>query len=163
MNARYIELYDQMVREIKRILALDLPEIENVTACFWIACNFWEKLKTSLKPTGFHNESEEVIFFREVKPAFTAYAEYFTLVSEALTCVPKEPRMIRLYWGEEAERFRRFCGRYEDFIKYYESGARYSDSQFYLRSCRNKTGYQFPRNSFHGSDIQTAWILFRRG
>jgi hypothetical protein len=140
MNEKYQLLYSEMLKDIARCEQLELPDAEWVTACFWIAHNYWERLKKLTNPNGFKNESEEIEFFRNVKPQFTSYIEYFTILSEALVCVPSHSMEAICYWEEEAKRFKRFCERNEEFITYYESGERYKDSLYFLKRNVN-TGY----------------------
>ncbi len=119
---------------IDRCLQLDLPESERVESCCWIAHNYWQKLKELIKDREFKDESEEIDFFRNVKPQFTFYAEYFVILSEALMFVPKDIPSAIDYWQGEEKRFNRFCNKHQDFISYYENNQRHSDSAYFLRA-----------------------------
>src|SRR5689334_9574083 len=132
MNQKYQLLYSDMQKDIARCEGLDLPEGEWVTACFWIAHSYWERLKKNIDPTKFDSEKDEIDFFRNVKPQFTSHIEYYTIVSEALICVPQKREDAIVYWKGEANRFKRFCERNDDFLRYYESGKRFKDSLYFL-------------------------------
>jgi hypothetical protein len=133
MNEKYQPLYSEMLKDIERCLQLELPEKENAESCFWIANKYWEKLKEVIKNKVFKDESEEIDFFRNVKPQFTCNIEYFILLSEALLFIPEERPLAVSYWEEEMRRFKRFCDKYDEFIKYYESDKHYNDSMYFLR------------------------------
>lgn len=154
MKPCYESLYRDMLQDIERCQQLDHPEKDNAESCFWIAKNYWDKLKEIVKLKGFKDDSEEIEFFREVKPQFTVYIEYFIILSEALQFEPsmivasdrlykgdtKEARQLSIvagivdYWELEGERYKRFCNRHSDFISYYDSGDRFKDSQYFLRA-----------------------------
>ena len=73
MRQDYQLLHSQMLRDIERCMQLELPEKERAESCFWIANNHWDKLKELIKGKAFKDESEEIEFFRNVKPQFTFY------------------------------------------------------------------------------------------
>jgi len=138
MNPVYESLHTEMLQDIQRCLQLELPEQERVESCFWIGNNYWDKLKSLVKDKPFVNEDEEINFFREVKPNFTMYIEYFVLLAESLQFIPVDPVSAREYWQEESKRFDRFCSRNETFIEYIESGERHGDAMYFLRDNNNR-------------------------
>lgn len=139
-----------MLQDIGRCEKLELPDAEWVTACFWVSHSYWERLKKYVDPDKFSSESEEVEFFRNVKPHFTAYIEYYTLLSEALLCVPQEKSQAITYWEMENKRFKRFCEKNDAFVLYYESGRRFKDSLFFLR--RNAGISYIPKSPVYDVD-----------
>jgi len=150
MNEKYQCLYSDMLKDIARCEAMELPDAEWVTACFWVAHSYWERLKKNIDPDKFSSENEEIEFFRNVKPHFTAQIEYYTLLSEALLCVPLKKEGAISYWKSETNRFKRFCEKNKEFIEYYESGKRFKDSLFFLR--RNASINYIPRSPVYDVD-----------
>jgi len=110
-----------MLREIDINMQLTVTEIEKVESCFWIATAYWEKLKELIKDISLLPENEEIEFFRNVKPQFTSYIEYFIILSEAVRFVPESTAEKIDYWQIEMKRYERFVIRNHDFIQYYES------------------------------------------
>lgn len=153
MDPIYETLYQEMLKDIERCMGLSHPEKENAESCFWIARNYWEKLKEEVKKRVFKNASEEIRFFREVKPQFTFHIEYFVILTEALQFEPSvlqapadirnqmshdswetaNQKIITEYWEQEEKRFKRFCQKHGEFIEYYESGEHCKDSLYFLR------------------------------
>jgi hypothetical protein len=144
MKEKYKILHRLMIHDIVRCMQLDLPETERVESCFWIASNYWDKLKAMMKGRNskiveFKDDSEEVDFFRNVKPKFTCHIEYYAILSEALQFVPKDHASassalaVIHFWKEEYKRFGRFCSKNETFVNYYESGEQYGNSIYFLR------------------------------
>jgi hypothetical protein len=133
MKEEYKLLHRQMINEIVRSMQLEIPLEERAESCFWIASNYWDKLKEIMKDKTFKDDSEEVDFFRNVKPRFTCQIEYFAILCEALQFVPKEPKAALHFWEQESNRFFRFCNKNETFVTYYESGEQCGNSIYFLR------------------------------
>ena len=127
-------LYTDMLQDTARCLGLELSDKEKIEDCFWISSNYWDRLKAIVKDRPFRDDREEIEFFREVKPTFTCHIEYYVLLSSSLSFVPTEPAGAIQFWEDEMGRFRRFCDKNNGFVTYYESGDRYQDSLYFLRS-----------------------------
>jgi hypothetical protein len=111
----------------------DLPGQEQAESCYWVANEYWGKLKDLVKEKGFKNEEEEIDFFRNVKIAFTSYIEYYALLVGGLLEEATIRDALIYYWTEESFKCKRFYKRNEDFIKYYESGQRFNDSFYFAK------------------------------
>ena len=152
MKEEYKLLHREMIHDIVRCMQLELPEEERVESCFWIANNYWEKLKEIIKdktsPSGslsegeggfcfFESETDEIEFFRNVKPHFTCHIEYYAILSEALQFVPKpstsSDQEVVDFWKEESKRFERFCRKNHEFVNYHQEEKHECDSSFFLR------------------------------
>lgn len=133
MKQEYQLLHRHMIHDIVRCMQLELSEEERVESCFWIANNYWEKLKEMVKSKKFNNDTDEVDFFRNVKPQFTCHIEYYSILYEALQFAPGDEKAALCFWEEEYKRFSRFCSRNETFVSYYENGDKYGDSIYFLR------------------------------
>jgi hypothetical protein len=119
MKPEYEPLYQDMLQDIERCLQLELPEKERIENCFWIAINYWEKLKDAVKCKGFKGEKDEIDFFRNVKPHFTSEIDYYVLLSEGLLFVPKLRESAIEYWADESRRFKRICDNNNEIVSYY--------------------------------------------
>ncbi len=153
MKQEYELLHNDMLYDIERCLKLQHPLTENAERCFWIAKKYWEKLKERVHQKGFKDASQEIEFFREVKPQFTLYIEFYVILAEALQfepvffpmpnevadCLSRElwevatRKSIVDYWENESKRFKRFCDKHSEFIEYYENGKRDNDRVYFLR------------------------------
>ena len=133
MEKLYTELYSAMQAEIGQCMQQMLPEKERAEKCFWITRNYGTKLKLLIRDRDFSDENEEICFFRNVKPQFVCYIEYFLLISEALSVVPGKRDAAIAFWEEERSRFQAFRKNYESFVGYYESGQHNSDMTYFLR------------------------------
>lgn len=141
MKEPYQLLYHDLLKDIERCMELPNCEKDNAESCFWIAYNYWEKLKRLRKNYVFKTEAEEIEFFKVVKPGFTSYMEYFIILSEALLCVPAEKEDAIIYWTGEANRFERFCNRNQSFVRYYENDSTEEDPLYFLRQAATDLKY----------------------
>ena len=134
MQQEYKLLYKDLRQDIERCMDLELDEKDRIVFCFWIATNYWKRLKTYLENKVFKDADEEIHFFRVVKPQFTHHIEYFLILSEATLFVPDELKHAVEYWEKELRRYRRFRIRNQEFVSYYESNCRSKDSIYFLRN-----------------------------
>lgn len=132
MKEKYRQLHRDMLGEIDYCQQWHSSENEIVETCYRTVLNYYDKLKKLVMDEDFEDEAEEIDFFRNVKPAFTCYIEYFVLLSEALFFV-HEVDCATKFWSEEKKRFIRFCEEHDFFVKYYEAGRQDSDVNFFLR------------------------------
>jgi hypothetical protein len=133
MKQEYQLLHLEMLADINRCMQLDLPEEERFEACFWLSVEYWDKLKKTIKEREFRNEDEEIDFFKNVKPRFTCYIEYFILLNGSLLFIPETKEKILTYWEGEVHRYKRFCDRHEEFLNYYRKGSHFEDKTYFLR------------------------------
>ena len=151
-DQKYELLYQDMLTDISHQMQLKLPETKLAESCFWIGVNYWEKLKVVTH--GFRDEATEINFFRNIKPQFTGYIEYFTILSEALLFVPEEKVEFIFYWEEQGRRYKRFYNKHEKFIRYYENGNHYMDDIYFLRSSAGARLEQTPKATIYDMDIK---------
>jgi hypothetical protein len=119
-------LYDQMLSEI----AVVNPTGDYPSSCFWIALQYWERLKKTIR-VDLLNEAETIEFFKHTKPAFTCQVQYYTMISEALLCVPQDQEEELLFWKSELLRLTRFESRNKEIVKYYDSGDCSRDEEYF--------------------------------
>src|SRR5436309_2700761 len=104
----YEALFQAFLRQIDRCMKTNLPEAEQLQNCFWIAVKCNKKLKKLVLVKGFVNEAEEIRFFREVKPKFACFTEFFVIACEALWYISTAPDDPVILWKEEMKRYSRF-------------------------------------------------------
>lgn len=122
-----------MLTEIDKCWQTDKPDKEKAENCFWISHHYCYKIKKIALQDGFSTDKEEIDFFRNVKPQFTCFNDYYVILSESLMFVPPQTEPALDFWNEEAKRFKRFCIKHNEFIKYYESDTSHMNDQYFLR------------------------------
>jgi len=152
MKKEVKHLYNNMLKDFEQVNELERGEYQKNESSFWIANDYWGKLKLIVKERGFKDEDDEMDFFRNVKPRFTSYIEYIMLVSQALRVVPVEEKNQISFWKEEGNRLKKFYNDNISFVIYYNRKSHYDDSIFFLR--KNNATQNIRPISAHDSDAE---------
>ena len=140
LKSPYSELFHKLLKDMDECMEVDLPEADRFQNCFWICVKWNKNLKELALMNGFKSEAEEIEFFRDIKPRFTCFTEFFVIASEALWFVNNKAECPSIFWKEEIEKYSRFCNRYSFFLDYYQSGKHNYDKEYFLRATAEKFG-----------------------
>jgi hypothetical protein len=133
MNLKYQELYDEMIIDMKSYQDQGRSELEEVEYAFKVALGYCELVRRKMENHEFSSEKEEVIFFKEIIPAFTSQIELLTLVNQGLLFEPKQNSAARTaFWENEVKRKDRFIWRNSDFVRYIENGDTDKDLLYFV-------------------------------
>lgn len=133
MNLKYQELYDEMIMDMKSYQDQGRSELEEVEYAFKVALGYCELVRRKMGSHEFSSKKEEVIFFKEIKPAFASQIELLTLVNQGLLFEPKQnPAARAAFWEIEAKRKERFIRRNSEFVRYIENGNTDKDLQYFV-------------------------------
>jgi len=152
MKETYAQLHRGLLAEIGDCLNQDQDEKKQSENGFHIAMNYGQQLKQLMKRIDFEDEDEEIDFFRNVKPQFACYIEYFTVINTALSFVPANREDVIEFWLYERDRLQRFCEQHRLFVSYYENEQHHSDKLYFLRE---NNELKFIRNLYiYDTDIE---------
>lgn len=91
-------------------------------------------LKKIINNNKFKTETEEIIFFKEVKPQFTSKLIYHNMVYKIEMKRPNGGnRILKKYFLNELQKLKAYFDNELDFYKYYRSGSSYLDHKYFLR------------------------------
>lgn len=91
-------------------------------------------LKNWVSDFEFESMAEEVIFFKDIKPQFSAEFIYRSKILELEVAKPNAGQMIlKSYYESELQTLKGFVDEYSDFYSYYRRSATYLDSQYFVR------------------------------
>jgi hypothetical protein len=88
MEKKYQLLYKKMLTEIGKCWQSEKPDKDKAEDCFWIAHHYCDCIKKIARKEGFSGNDNEINFFRNVKPQFVCFLDYYVLLSEVLMFVP---------------------------------------------------------------------------
>lgn len=170
MHPDYAPLYEALLRDIQESRDSATTEREYVETGFWITVDYGKRLQSQVMASGFTNIGEETCFFREVKPAFYHWSEFFVMLSEALLSVPSCPKLATAFWGEEQLRSKRFERRHQGFLHYFQTGDDALDELYFTRAEARRnpvTGLAAPYDDdphFHSSHdrVLRRYLALRR-
>ncbi len=135
MLPEYQEYHDHLLTAIGSQSASDGPEMERIEACFKSSLECWGKVRKLAQEHGFSGYGEEIHFFRNVKPLFTSYIEYFTYCYHALLFTPAHDILeLKQFWKWELSKIERFRENNRDFCLYIRQGSTDRDEEYFLRS-----------------------------
>ena len=93
------------------------------------------KLRNFILKYKFKDESEEIHFFKEVKPLFCGKLYYFISVYDIESRKPQDSgyKVSKEYLENEVERLRHYFREHIDIYKYYRTESTYLDHKYFVR------------------------------
>lgn len=93
-----------------------------------------EKLKSYFIKYKYLKKKEEIEFFREIKPKFTAKLIYYSEIYNIETNKPVGPKKtIRKYYGTELQKLKIYFKENKEFYRYCRTGDSSLDDQYFIR------------------------------
>lgn len=93
-----------------------------------------EKLKTTFINHQFENKSEEIDFFRNMKPQFAAKLIYYNDIYNIESNKPfGSKKVMRKYYNSELTKLETYFSENLDFYRYYRTGNRNLDHKYFVR------------------------------
>ena len=135
MSPEYQEYYRELLSAISAHEDVHLTEVEEVEACFKSSLDYWSRVCRSIRSGGFSDEKDEIRFFKEIKPAFAAFIEYYTYRYHAILFAPVNDASDTMrFWRWEERKMKRFYENNQEFCDYMRIGATHKDAEYFLRS-----------------------------
>ena len=120
--------------------------LKEIEICFQISARFWAELRKEIVHHEFTNRSEEIEFFKRLKPMFTSEIEYYGLCYHAQ--LYKATSMgngdLLKFWNRELKREEKFIGENIAFYLYYTSGDTRHDGKYFTRAKSGMEKYVEP-------------------
>ncbi|WP_163407904.1 RteC domain-containing protein [Flavobacterium ajazii] len=93
-----------------------------------------KKLKTLFLKEKIKNQEQEIDFFKNIKPKFTAKLIYYNIIYKIETKKPYGgERVVKKYLNNELEKLKRYFDNNLDFYGYYRTGNNYLDFKYFVR------------------------------
>ncbi|VXC05445.1 conserved hypothetical protein [Flavobacterium sp. 9AF] len=91
-------------------------------------------LKLIVSKYKFKTETEEIHFFKEIKPQFTSKLIYFNMIYKIEMKRPNGGnRILKKYYNNELLKLKSFFDNELEFYQYYRSGSTYLDYKYFQR------------------------------
>jgi hypothetical protein len=92
------------------------------------------ELKKVATKNNFKSQSEEILFFKEVKPQFTSKLIFFNRVYKIEMKKPNGGnKILKKYYNNELLKLKAFFDNELEFYQYFRSGSTYLDYKYFLR------------------------------
>ncbi|MDY0088747.1 MAG: RteC domain-containing protein [Flavobacteriaceae bacterium] len=91
-------------------------------------------LKKTVIKHGFKTDTEEIHFFKEIKPQFTSKLIYYNMIYKIERKKPNGgSRILKKYYNNELLKLKAFFDNELEFYQYYRSGNSYLDYKYFIR------------------------------
>ncbi len=134
MNPKHNILLNQLNEQLNFVdLEID-NQIKKCEQAITIILKSINELKKATTKTNFKTQSEEIQFFKEIKPQFTSKLIYFNRVYKIEMKKPNGGnRILKKYYNNELLKLKAFFDNELEFYQYYRSGSTYLDYKYFLR------------------------------
>jgi len=134
LNPKYSILLNNLNEQLNFIdLEID-DQIKKCEQAITVILKSINELKKVATKTNFKSKSEEIQFFKEVKPLFTSKLIDFNLVYRIEMKKPNGGnKILKKYYNNELLKLKAFFDNELEFYQYYRSGSTYLDYKYFLR------------------------------
>lgn len=134
MNPKYNILLNNLNEQLNFIdLEID-DQIKKCEQAITIILKSINELKKLTAKNNFKSKSEEILFFKEIKPLFTSKFIYFNRVYKIEMKKPNGGnRILKKYYNNELLKLKAFFDNELEFYQYFRSGSTYLDYKYFLR------------------------------
>ncbi|SFH37811.1 RteC domain-containing protein [Pedobacter insulae] len=136
------QLYDQMEQELNLLAMVTGREAFKAKACFEIVEATLSKLKEFIRSYEFKDISEEVLFFKEIKPGFHHLLIYYEELAFIESNKPQGDRKVIIaYYRKAIDRNSDFMERHKILHVYHALGHTCEDDKWFLRNVNHPSFY----------------------
>lgn len=134
MNQKYNILLNKLNEQLNFIdLEID-DQIKKCEQAITIIIKSINEIKKVTIKSNFKSQSEEMLFFKEIKPQFTSKLIYFNRVYKIEMKKPNGGnRILKKYYNNELLKLKAFFDNELEFYQYFRSGSTYLDYKYFLR------------------------------
>ncbi|MCR2031608.1 RteC domain-containing protein [Alistipes timonensis] len=126
-------LKSEMDKKLQPILSADLNIMKKSHEASLVYAETFNQLKKFIAGYTFHDDVEEIHFFKEIKPRLCYGLIYWRKIYNIEINRPEGVESQRAYLIDEIRAINRYNSQRSDFVRYYRSGLTYLDSIYYLR------------------------------
>lgn len=168
MLTSYIQtLQKETERDIRKIESTEVEIISKSLSVSLLLEKVFIKLKKFILSYEFKSESEEIEFFKEIKPRIFCRLIYYRKVYNIEMNRPLSgPDSVKIYLNQELDNIQDYNHKRLDFYRYYRSGATHLDRVYFLRNVSRDVGqytdsFYFERDPMFSTfgDFRVAKIL----
>jgi len=134
LNPKYNLLLNNLNEQLNFIdLEID-DQIKKCEQAITVILKSINELKKAATKTNFKSKSEEIQFFKEIKPQFTSKLIYFNRVYKIEMKKPNGGnKILKKYYNNELLKLKAFFDNELEFYQYFRSGSTYLDYKYFLR------------------------------
>jgi|HubBroStandDraft_6_1064221.scaffolds.fasta_scaffold389734_2 hypothetical protein len=125
-------LYQSLQGEIVTCTKSGKDNKYEIECCFNISLKYWTEIQMGIDQENFDSTSEEIDYYKTVKPLFKSQIEYYNLIYQAELLRPKKSPELKEFWIKEQERLIKFIHENQEFYSYCKSWSTLLDEEYFL-------------------------------
>ncbi len=127
-------LIDEYKIELIKYHQGNLNDITNLRDLIHLSCDYLQLLRVSVRQRGFNSESDEILFFKSLKPFVNGHLKYFSHVHSYLINRPKvSTSKQRKHIYHILDKYEETKAQEMDFVKYYRHKSTKLDQIYFVR------------------------------
>jgi hypothetical protein len=135
MNEKALHLYEQLQNDLLLCKKKQLDGLKEIECCFHISESYWALLRYEVTHYEFASVTEEIRFFKEIKPKFVSESDYYSLLYHAeLFRTETDKKDQAPFWRRELKRLEKFINENAEFCQRYKSNCTEKDSEWFVRT-----------------------------
>src|ERR1700727_347769 len=115
MKETILQLHHEMEQAIGR-LGAETTGKAMTELCYQVTTHYWQRVKETVRRSGFQDDAMEIDFFKNIKPKFMALFEYYLLLFRYQIHAEGGGAVLEQFRQDETERFRKFRESNASFI-----------------------------------------------
>lgn len=131
---KYCLLLDETEQQLNFLNVEEENILKRSEGSIAICLKSFEKIKKLVLKSGFKNHSEEIYFFKEIKPLLISKLIFNISVYNIESRKPQGSDKVQCrYFLNELDKLKRYFDNNLEFYKYYRTGSNYLDHKYFLR------------------------------
>lgn len=133
MIDRSEQVYQEMLFDLLQCLNKGLPSIVEIECGFRTAERYRRLVQEELDRYQFIDKTEEIRFYKEIRPRFIGESAYYRLLNYGQNFCPvhADPHEQRTFWMRQVNRLEQYKIKFSEFYCYYNSGKTDLDELYY--------------------------------
>ena len=133
--------------------------METAAQAFEICTHYWQQFLDAFREEQLGDPEKAVLFFKQVKPLFTAEIQFYKLLYGGFLFLPDESVWQRTYWSQEIQRIAQFMERHHLFYQYFLSGNTEMDSRYFNHQYCKVTSFNIEKHETYEPNVPYDLLL----
>jgi hypothetical protein len=144
-TAVFTALFDQLQVDIQKAKRQTKNPLIMLANCIALCYDAFEQLTTSFRTIPWLSESDEINYFKEIKPKFVSLILYFETIFNFEFGTPMGgKRFLQSQYNDQLRELQHFFDRYAQFYEYYKSGRTDQDTLYFCRRAKQQQAVLLP-------------------
>jgi hypothetical protein len=144
-----MQLYEELLYEIKQLKHKKMSQEDLFQHCFEVACNYKDALNRRVRIYEFGSSEDEIFYFKKIKPLFNAEIEYYVFCYHVVlfktSNLENDKEELEAYYKRQLNRMDRFRKDNKEFYNYVVAESSCADKAWFTRHNGDEENSLFDR------------------